>query len=280
MRCEAARERFVLLEDGQLPAADAAAVRAHLAACGGCRQAWEVWEAEGRALGEALRPVRVPRDVAGAAVAALRAQRVRGLGAGRRVWLRVALAGAAVVLVAVGVVVYRAGRYERVGRVAAAAGGALVRQCGARDSSEAGVGAAVYNGAQLLTGPGERLAVALADGSRLELGERTEVVLSGKGQSEQCGHYLPHVCLHRGEVVCELRSLRYFRAVGTPLGTAIVEGTRFRMRYVAGQWAVLEVLEGVVRFSCPGGQVRAEAGSMWVVDTKVDLPRRVSGVFD
>jgi len=280
MRCDAVRARFVALEDGALPADEVAAVRAHLEGCEVCRGAWDVWVAESGKLRAALGPVRAPHDVAGAVVARLRADKRSG-GVGRqRLVVRVAMVAAAVVAVAVGVMVYWQKGYVRVGRVAVVTGRPLVRQRGARNSVVAARGEGVYDGAELMTAPGERLGVMLGDGSRLELGGDTEVVLSGAGQGRECGHYLPHVCLHRGEVVCDLRSVRYFRGVGTPLGTAIVEGTRFRMRYVMGKWTVLEVLEGVVRFSCPGGVARAEAGTVWVVDSKVDVPRRVSGVFD
>ena len=92
----------------------------------------------------------------------------------------------------------------------------------------------------------EKLTVRFADGSRLVLSEGTKATLAGSGYFGHCGHYLPHVCLHHGEVVCELKSLNYFRGVGTPLGTAIVEGTRFRMKYVRGDHVLLGDTDGYV----------------------------------
>ncbi|MFC1806505.1 FecR domain-containing protein, partial [Planctomycetota bacterium] len=191
--------------------------------------------------------------------------------------LRWAVAAAAVVLVVGGVLVHRAGRYQRIGEMAEVVGQPQVRQRGAARASAAREREAVCNGAELVTAPAEKLAVRFADGSRLVLSEGTKATLSGEGYFGDCGHYLPHVCLHHGEVLCELKSLRHFRGVGTPLGTAIVEGTVFRMKYVRGDHVLLEVLEGAVQFSCPEGEVRAEAGTTWVVDAGKQKPRRVSG---
>lgn len=278
--CEAVREQFLALEEGVLGAEEARAVREHIASCEACRRAWEAWQAQDLALREAMRPVSVPRDVAGAAVAELRAAARERRGARRRVVLWWAGAVAAAVLVAVGAMVYRARRYDRIGEVAEVVGQPQVRQRGARRPSAVRTAEAVYSGAELLTAPTEKLALRFADGSRLVLSGGTKATLSGPGHLGDCGHYLPHVCLHRGEVLCELRSLRYFRGVGTPLGTAIVEGTKFRIRYVGGQWTLLEVLEGAVQFSCLGGEMRAEAGTTWVADSRDLMPRKVSGVFE
>ncbi|MFW6108336.1 MAG: FecR domain-containing protein [bacterium] len=277
--CDAVRERFLTLEEGALGAGEVRQVQEHLASCEACRRAWEGWQADDRALREALQPIAPPRDVAGAALAKLRAEARGRRAARRRGILRWAAVVAAVVAVSVGIAVWRSGRHEQVGVVAETIGEPQVRQRGARRHSVVRAGALVYNGAELVTSAGEGMTVRFSDGSRLVMREGTKTQLSGTGEVGGCGHRLPHVCLLRGEVDCKLSSVRYFRGVGTPLGTAIVEGTRFRMRYV-GQWTLLEVVEGVVQFSCPGGEVRARAGTVWVSDSRDRLPRKVSGVFD
>ncbi len=280
LACETVRKRFLALEEGALGAEAVRAVQEHLAACAACRAAWEGWQSDDRALREAMVPERPPRDVAGSALAVLRGEARSRRAARRRAAVRWAAAAAAALLAIVGVMTYRARRYERIGEVAAAEGQPQVRQRGGRGPAVARARTAIYNGAELLTAPGERLTLRFADGSRLVVAAGTKATLSGAGYRRDCGHTLPHVCLHRGEVLCELKSLRYFRGVGTPLGTAIVEGTTFRIRYVRGQWTLLEVLEGAVQFSCTGGEVRAEAGTTWVSDSRDLLPRKVSGVFD
>ncbi len=277
--CEAVRERFLDLEGGGLAPPDERRVREHIEACEACRRAWEAWQVQGRALRDALGPVRPPRDVAGAALAELHADRRQQQRARGRVLMKWGAVAAAAVLIAVGMALYRATRYERIGSVEEVVGRPQARQRGQARPGAINASDAVYNGAELVTAANEGLALRFDDGSRLVMSEGTKVQLSGTGYLAHCGHHLAHVCLLRGEVLCELKSLTYFRGVGTPLGTAIVEGTTFRVRY-QGRWTLLEVLEGTVKFSCPSGEVRANAGTTWVVDSRDLMPRKVSGVFD
>jgi len=280
--CREVRKRFLVLEEGVLTPDEAEAVRVHLAECASCRAAWERWQDESRLLGQALRPVPMPRDVAGPAVAALRQEPVRRPARRRTVELAwgVAVAAAAALLVVAGVMLLRGPEYRRIGQVASLLGQPMAQQRGARFASPLEGGKPVYDGDVLATGEGGELEVRFDDGSRLVLKESTELVLSGVEAGGGCGHVLPHVCLRQGEVLCELRSVRYFRAVGTPLGSAIVDGTKFRVKYVCGVLTRLEVLEGEVRFSCPAGEVRALPGSVWVVEASVGAPRLVAGMED
>jgi len=275
--CRMARDCFVASEEGALRADEAAALRAHLGACEDCRQAWERWRADDRALHAALTPLPAPRDFAGAVVGELRRTGARPAVVKPRGMLRWAAVGAAaaVVLVAGGWVLF-ARRYEKIGQVALIEGRVMARQRGASKASVLAAGATIYNGDELIADEASRLAVELYDRSRLMLGERSGVRLhSGTGDEEHdCNLGLSHVCLGRGEVECDVASLRYFRAVGTPLGTAIVHGTRFRMKYVAGDRVLLEVLEGEVLFSCPKGQVQVTPGAIWEVRDAVGLPQR------
>ena len=118
--CGAVRGQFLALEQGWLSGAEAEGVRAHIASCEACGQAWEAWRADDGLLRDALGPVAVPRDVAGAVVAGLRAE-AETRGTGRRRVLLWWLAAAAAVAVAVGGwLAYRGTRYERVGEVASA----------------------------------------------------------------------------------------------------------------------------------------------------------------
>ena len=275
--CRQAREWFLRSEERRLAPAEQLRMRAHLAQCAACRDEWARWQAEDRLLREALRPVPAPRDLAAEALAALRQRKARPRRRRPR-WAVAGLAAAAAVLLAVlAGVLWRPRRYERVGQVAAMTGQPLVAQRGASFPSAIEAGVAVYDGAALFTGRGESLAVDFADGSRLTLSAGTEAQLSGQAARRSCGHLLPHVCLRRGEVVCNLKSLRYFRAVGTPLGTAIVAGTEFRIRYVEGVRTELEVLEGEVRFSSPYGEARAPEGTVWVITAAEGVPRQVGG---
>lgn len=278
--CQAIRSRFLALEEGRLGPEAARAVAEHLGTCDACRGEWQAWQDDDRRLRDALQPEAPPRDLAAAAVARLRAERGTDIRGRRRHRVRWAVAVAAVAAIALGIVAYRSWGEGPIGEIEVAEGRPTLKQPGDGEPLFAEVAKPVYNGAELHAAPGDRLAVRFREGSRLTLSPGTKVTLSGPGHFGQCGHFLPHVCLHYGEVVCELESLRHFRAVGTPLGTAIIEGTKFRIKYVSGQRTVLEVLEGEVQFSCPGGEVRAVAGTTWVTDSRELLPRKVSGVFD
>jgi len=274
--CDKARTRFLALEDATLGTEDATRVCAHLAECGECRRAWQEWQADGRLLGEALRPVEVPRDVAGAVVAQLRSGAARPRIAVQRRWVLVGgLAAAAAVLLALGALLLFGKRYEQIGRVASAEGQPLARQRGARYASPIAPGAPIYDGDELIADGRSQLEVGIDDGSRLTMRQMTELLLHS-GQSRRrpdCGLEPPHVCLHEGEVVIDLKSTRRFCAVGTPLGTAFVRGTRFRMKYVNASRALLEVFEGEVIFSCPKGEARVTPGGIWVVDGAEGIPK-------
>jgi len=279
--CKETRALFLGLEEGGLTADEAAEARAHLAACPACGQAWERWQAQDQRLREALGPVPVPRDLAGAVVAQVRGDAARRRSASRRTpalrWGVAAAAAAA--FLAVGAWMLLGKRYEPVGQVGAVEGQVLARQRGARRPSALQAGATLYNGDELVAGIASRAALRFYDKSRLAVEESTTVQLHCRadGAEHDCSLELPHVCLHRGEVECELNSLRYFRAIGTPLGTAIVHGTKFRMRYVEGQRVLLEVLEGEVLFSSPGGQIAVRPGAVWAIEGASGVPRRLPG---
>jgi len=278
--CEAIRERFLALEERRMAPDEAGRVREHLAGCERCRQAWERWQADDRLLREGLAPVAPARDIAGAAVAAARSgQRTRRVVLPRRVVRWGLVAAAALALLAVGGWWWLGTRYPRIGRVVVAEGRPMARQRGARFAKVVETGAPIYNWDELLVGEGGRLEVELRDGSWVRLGPKTEAKMSGSwsGSRRECGHRLPHVCLQQGVVECDLKSTRHFRAVGTPLGSAIVEGTRFRVQYVVGVRTVLEVFEGKVTFSCPRGEVRVGPGGVWMVDATEGIARRVQG---
>jgi len=275
--CRAVRKRFLAWEEGALGADEVTELRAHLAACGRCRQAWEGWRRDDAALRGALRPVEAPRDFASAVVAQLRGGVARAAPARRRVALRWAVAAAAAgVVLAAGMWALFGRRYEKIGEVALVEGRVLARQRGSRRLRPLAPGATIYNGDELVTRAASRLGVMLYDRSRLLFEESTGVRLHGGAGAEEpgCGYTLPHVCLKSGEVECDLESLRYFRAVGTPLGAAIVHGTRFRMKYVPGERVLLEVLEGEVMFSSPGGQIVVKPGSIWEIRGSDGVPQR------
>ncbi len=282
--CRFTQSRFLDMEAGSLGPGEAVVAREHLGGCPACRQAWERWQADDRRLREALGPVPAPVDLAGAALARIRRAAAAPAAPGRRLVLRwgvAAAAAAAVALLALAALTLLPRRYEKIGQVALVEGEVMARQRGARRLTPLQPGATVYEGDELVAGVASHLAVALYDRSRLALAASTAVQLHsvrGEEGEDACGPGLPHVCLEQGEVECDLESLRYFRAVGTPLGTAIVYGTRFRMRYLGGPRVLLEVLEGEVLFSCPGGLAVAKPGAVWAIEGPRGIPRRLDGV--
>ncbi|MBM4039288.1 MAG: hypothetical protein FJ290_12310 [Planctomycetes bacterium] len=276
--CKDTRALFLDFEEGCLPAEEAAKARSHVAACPACAQVWERWQAQDRRLRTALGPAPVPRDLAGAVMAQVRGRAAQRHAPRRMPLLRWGVAAAvAAALLVLGAVLLLGKRYEPVGQVAAVQGQVLARQRGARYRSHLEAGAALYNGDELVAVAASKAALRLYDESRLAIEENTEVQLhcEAAGDDEDCSLGLPHVCLRQGEVECELASLRYFRAIGTPLGTAIARGTKFRMRYVDGEQVFLEVLEGEVLFSSPGGQLAVRPGAVWVIEGAKGVPRRL-----
>lgn len=275
--CAFTRERFLSLEDGSLGPDAAVAVRAHLGDCPACRAAWAAWQEQDRLLRAAIGPVAAPSDIAGAAIARIRAGEARVEAPSRREFLRWGLAAAAAALLALGAWALLGRRYQPIGQLEAIEGQVLARQRGARRLAPIEPGATIYEGDELVAAVASRAAVAFYDRSRLALAEATAVRLHAGAceDDDGCELGLPHVCLSRGEVECGLASLRYFRAVGTPLGTAIVQGTRFRMRYIEGKALFLEVLEGEVCFSAPDGEAAATPGAIWAIEAPNGRPRRL-----
>ncbi|MFP4058087.1 MAG: FecR domain-containing protein [Candidatus Brocadiia bacterium] len=274
--CQQVRRRFPALEDEALSAQDGAVLRDHLGECPRCRAAWERWQADGRLLAEALRPEIAPRDIAGGALAAVRRRPAREPVLRRRPVVWGAVAAAAVALLAAGILVLQGQRYPEIGTVVRTMGQPQARQRGASRASLASPGMSVFDGDRWLTGAGDRAELEFEDGSRVVVEARSEVWLSGMVAAEGCEHYLPHVCLRRGEVLCDLESPEHFRAVGTPLGTAITRGARFRMSYEPGVAARLEVVEGTVRLSCPAAERECWPGSVWIVKAETGLPELLS----
>lgn len=281
--CRFTQARFLDLEEGCLSPDAAVAVREHLRTCPACRQGWEHWQADDRRLREALRPVPAPGDLTGAALARIRRAGAVPAAPGRRLALRwgLAAAAAAVAALAFGAWALLGRRYQELGQVAVVEGEVVARQRGARRFAPLRAGTTVFEGDELVSRAASRVAVTLYDNSRLALQASTTVRLhhvSGDEEADACGFGLSHICLSQGEVECDLRSVRYFRAVGTPLGTAVVKGTRFRMRYVSKRRVLLEVLEGEVLFSCPMGQGKVGPGAVWAIDGPRGIPRRLEGV--
>jgi ferric-dicitrate binding protein FerR (iron transport regulator) len=275
--CRFTQSCFLGLEGGHLLRAEAARVRAHLDGCADCRRAWERWQADDHRLRQALTQVLAPAGLADPVLA-----RIRREAAARRAPVRLrtfrwaAAAAAAALLLALGAWALLRPHYEPIGQLAAAEGEVLARQKGARHARPLQAGATVFDGDELLAGAASRAAVEFNDKSRLDIAEGTDVELhAGEELSENdCDPSQAHVCLQAGEVEMELRSLRYFRAIGTPLATAIARDTRLRMKHIPGQRVLLQVLEGEVLFSSPRGQVRVTPGGVWVVESD-GFPKRL-----
>ena len=271
--CRTVKACFLDLEERGLSPHDAEGLRAHLAACEGCRLAWERWQADDHALRGALRPVPVPRDLVAPVLARVgHAARVPASFARRPVVRWSLAAAAAVALVAVGAAILLGRRYERVGHVAAIQGQPMAQRKGARAASVVQIGSPIYDGDLLLAGEGSEMAVELDDGSALDVNPSTQAQLCGRTSGEACAHHFRHVCLRGGTVEFDVHSTERFQGVGTPLGSVIVHGTRFRVTYEPGSRTVLEVIEGEVLFSSPRGEVRAAQGSVWAIDTRGGLP--------
>jgi ferric-dicitrate binding protein FerR (iron transport regulator) len=279
--CDRARQAFLDLEDRALAPDREHEVRQHLAQCPACQAAWEAWDADARLLRDALAPVPLPRDAASRVAAQVRRQQRQPHTRTRRRVLQYGLAAAAALLVALlGPWAWHGPPLVRVGTLAAFAGRPTVQQPDEDAPSEATQDETLYDGALLVTGEGERLTVRLADGSELTLEEQTEAHLSGATAQDNCGHPLPHVCLHRGEVACRMAGTELFRAVGTPLGTAIFGAADFRVRYIPRQRTRVAARTGRVRLSCPAGVAHIEPGQVWEVTAADGIPRQVATLPD
>jgi ferric-dicitrate binding protein FerR (iron transport regulator) len=279
--CRRVREWFLDLEDARLLPEREEALCAHLEVCPTCRTEWAAWQAEGKELRDALRPMAAPRDLAAAAAAQLRSRPVRPIE--DPVWpqaVKWGLAAAAALLVVllgqmIGPAIFRTSPYVRLGQFGSLVGRPLAAQRGARFASAVMDGAEVFDGALLMTGKGEQLEVHLADGSLLMLNAGTEARLSGGGLPSECGDTLPHVCLHRGDLLCHFAGNRRFRAVGTPLGSVFFDGAaEFRIRYEPGVATRVEVVSGEVEFTGSEGMVRVGAGGQWAVDGVEGVPHQ------
>ncbi len=264
--CRGIQRGFLALEEGRLDPAAAARVRGHVSVCPECRATWDAWQADDGRLREALRPSRAPRAVVESAMAAIR-QPAPKLGGVRRVavgW-QVAMVAAAAVLVVSAAMILTDGRTRRVGQVAALTGQPVAQQRGARFASVLGVGAGIYEDCRLLTGRAEGVELSFEDGSRLVVMEGADVRLDCVGAGGT-GHGLPHVCLSRGEVMCDLKSPRVFRGVGTPLGTILTTGGKLHVRYVPDIMLVVQLVEGVGRLSYEAGEMPLAPGAIWIVE--------------
>ena len=269
--CERTRQRFLDLEEGLLPPEQAEPLRAHLRQCPACRRLWDVFQAQDRLLADALQPVPAPRDLAVGVLAKVRSRPAAAKPIGRRPALVGGLTAAAGILIALGVLFFPRPHYVQIGYLGVVAGRPMAAQRGEEFPSQVADGAAVYDGATLVTGAGESLEVRLDDGSLLVLSGGTKARLSGDAAAEECGHAMPHVCLHAGEILCKFQSNKHFRAVGTPLGSAFAQRATLRVKYVPGKRTVVAVVEGHARIVGRYREAQAPPGSRWVVDASGHL---------
>jgi len=279
--CRQVQRSFLALAGASLDAAAAAKVRGHLSVCAECRAAWAAWQSDERLLRESLGPTRAPRNLVESAMAAIRQPAPRPSGERRlTVGWQVAVVAAAAVLVVGAVMVLTSGRTRRVGEVAALSGQPMAQQRGAHSASALGLGAGIYEGCRLLTGPRDEAELSFQDGSRLVVKEGAEVKLDCVGEGlGDTGHGLPHVCLIRGEVVCDLRSAQYFRCVGTPLGSVFTAGGRFRARCVPEVMLVVQLLDGVGSLSYPSGETPLTPAAIWVLEPGTSKPWQAPGTI-
>ena len=279
--CRQVQKSFLALEEGRLDAAGAAKVRGHLSVCPECRAAWEGWQADARLLRDALAPARAPRNAVEAAMAAIRLPAPKRSGVRRlAVGWQVAAVAAAAILVVGAVMILTGGRTRRVGEVVSLTGQPLAQQRGAHYASALGLGAGIYEGCRLMTGAQDEAELSFKDGSRLVVKQGAEVKLDSLGEGQGgTGHGLPHICLSRGEVLCDLKSPQYFRCVGTPLGCVFTGGGRFRVRYVPETMLVVQLLDGAGVLSYGAGETRLNPGDIWVLEPGTSKPWQAPGTI-
>ena len=134
----------------------------------------------------------------------------------------------------------------------------VAQQRGAHYASVLGVGAGIYEDCRLLTGRAEGAELSFEDGSQLVVMEGADVRLDCAGAGG-AGHRLPHVCLSRGEVFCDLKGTQFFRGVGTPLGTVLSPAGKFHVRYVPDLMLLVQLVErrGAAQLRGRRGDARA-----------------------
>jgi anti-sigma factor RsiW len=274
--CQPWRDAFLDLADGRLGADEARRLHDEIASCAACQRAWQAWEQDDRALASALRAEVAQADIAGPVLAIIRRRQREPVRRFSRPLL-VRLAAAAVLLLAVGgVFLLTRGGPPRVGTVEATSGRPTTVRPGTHEATLASQAAAVLDGAVWRTGSGDEVRIQLNDGSRLLVKPGADVRLHGTASQCALANRLPHVCLRKGEVELDLKSTSIYRAIGTPLGTAMAEQARFAVAYEPNAKTTVRVLSGRVVFSCPAREVVAWPGSTWVVEAGVGIPRLVS----
>jgi anti-sigma factor RsiW len=273
--CRPYRDAFLDMADGRLGADEARRLRDEIGSCEACKQAWETWQQDDRALASSLRAEVAQADIAGPVLAVIRRRQDEPVRPFSRP-LFVRLAAAAVLLLAVGGVylIARNGP-PRVGTVEATAGHPTTVRPGTVEATAALQATAVLDGAIWRTGAGDEVRIQFNDGSRLLVKPGADVRLHGEASQCALGNRLPHMCLRRGEVELDLKSTALYRAVGTPLGTAMAEQARFAVAYEPNAKTTIRVMSGRVVFSCPAREVVAWPGNTWVVEVGVGIPRLV-----
>lgn len=121
------------------------------------------------------------------------------------------------------------------GTVTSSSGNVQLQRAGS--SGGAGTGASVYVGDRIISGPGGHAVITLTDGSRLELGESSNLTIDSHGLTPAGGRAATSVSLFSGivrSIVSATGGAPSFE-VHTPNAVASVRGTRWDTAYTDGE---------------------------------------------
>jgi superkiller protein 3 len=214
------------------------------------------------------------------------------------------LGAAAVLLIGcVGLLLYSHGRAAtgpQVGKFAAVTGTPRVQHLGQTSLLSALPSTGIRLGDRIETGDADKTEIQFNDGTTLRLNFNTTLVIAKTGLQRSAGSQLQRpsqVVLLAGQVWSKVQKLTNAPgfAVETPVATATVKGTEFRLKLQksspskppnqsskinAGLLAILTVREGTVQFSNTLGSVEASAltESEATADSAPTQPQRVVGL--
>jgi ferric-dicitrate binding protein FerR (iron transport regulator) len=153
----------------------------------------------------------------------------------------------------------------------------------------AGTGTAVDVGDRVITGPGGRAVITLTDGSQLELGESSNLVIDNHALAPAGGRAATQVSLFGGvlrSIVNATGGAPNFE-VHTPNAVAAVRGTRFDTAYNVGEarptfgdcrkFTDVVVYEGVVSVRNPGAATGTEVPAGYEISVPCNLSPMLPG---
>jgi tetratricopeptide (TPR) repeat protein len=151
-----------------------------------------------------------------------------------------------------------------VGKVVAVQGQVVVRRSGSTQWETVQVGAPLYAGDAVRTGPNCRAAILCADESQIKLNENTIVILKSIAPSPRLQPVVPagqgpppasHYEVPQGEIWLRNKHEKFHFELDTPAVTAIIRGTELNIKVQPNGTTRVILLEGKVCLTNPQGEV-------------------------